>query len=371
MVHGKYKVPYTDLAGQYRKLKKDIFAAMEKVFASGDFILRDEVRCFEKAMASFLGVDYIIGVNSGTDALYLSLLTAGIHHGDEVITVSHTFVATVAVIIHCGALPVFVDISKDYNMDTSQIENAITPRTRAIIAVHLNGRLCNMDKISELAKKHHLIVIEDAAQALGASFKGKQAGSFGLTGCFSVHPLKNLSAAGDGGFISTNNKDLAEKITLLRNHGQKSKEELLYFGFNSRLDNLQAAILNVKLPYLDGWIKRRRAVAQMYHHRLSEISQLHIPAFSEETHYDVYSSYVIRAEKRDRLAEYLRKNGIEVFIHWPCALHLQKNLNLCRCSLPETEKASKEVLSLPINAEIEDKQVNFTADCIYNFYKYK
>ncbi len=366
-----YKVPFVDYPAHYRSMENEINAAIRGVLGSGDLILREQLRQFEGNVASFTGVKYAVGVNSGTDALYLSLLAAGIGPGDEVITVAHTFVATVAVIIHSGATPILVDVADDFNMDMEQIEPAISPRTRAIIPVHLNGRPCNMKKLMELATRHNLIVIEDAAQALGARFDRQKAGSFGLTGCFSFYPAKMLGAAGDGGIVITNNQELAEKIRLLRDHGQqRTTGDILCFGFNSRLDNLQATILDIKLKRLPRWIERRRELANLYEQGLSGLSQIKTPPppQSQDHYFDVYQNYVVRAQERDKLAAHLRECGIEVLISWPKPMHHHEALRLGHFRLPETERISKEVLSLPMNTEINNEQVGFVIESIHDFY---
>lgn len=364
-----FKVPYIDLPKQYKKLKKDLMFSFNRVFSSGEFILRDEVKVFEEAVAEYLGCSYAVGVNSGTDALFLALYAQGFKENDEVITVSHTFVATIAVIKHCGLKPVLVDIGDDFNIDVNQIEAAITKKTRAIIPVHLNGRICDMDKIKEIAVRHNLVVIEDACQAFGAGYKGKSSGTFGI-GCFSLHPMKNLGGAGDGGVITVNDESLAEKLRLLRNHGQKTKEKLTVFGFNSRLDNLQAAVLNVKFKYFPQWIKKRRRIAGIYNDALMNLPQIELPLPPEEkgVFYDVYSSYCVRVSKRDELLSYLRDSGVEVFAHLSRPNHLQPDLDLKGFKLLKTERISQEVLSLPIYPEIEDEQVDYVVETIKKFY---
>ena len=369
-----YNVPFVDYPTHYRRLKDEIDAAIEGVLSKGDLILRDQLRQFEENVASFVGVKYAVGVNSGTDALYLSLRTAGVGPGDEVVTVAHTFVATVAVIVHCGATPILVDVGEDFNMDVEQAKQAISPRTRAIIPVHLNGRLCDMKKLMDIAAKHNLIVIEDAAQALGASFNGKKAGSFGLTGCFSFYPAKVLGGTGDGGTVVTNSKEIAEKVRLLRDHGQqRTTGDVLHFGFNSRLDNLQAAILDVKLKYLPQWIERRRELANLYHQGLSDLPYLKLPPPPQlqNPYFDVFANYVVRAQERDRLVAHLRECGIEVLISWLKPMHHQQALGLGKFHLPMTEKISNEVLSLPLYPELSNEQVEFVIDAIHKFYKRK
>lgn len=367
-----YKVPFVDFPLHYHRLEGEIDAAIKEVLSGGDFILRQQLLKFEDNIASFVGVDYAIGVNSGTDALHLSLLAAGVGTGDEVITVAHTFVATVAAIVHCGATPILVDVGEDFNMDVEQVEQAVAPQTKAVILVHLNGRLCDMERLMAIADKHNLPVIEDAAQALGASFDGKKAGAFGLTGCFSFYPAKILGGVGDGGIVVTSNRELAEKIRLLRDHGQqRATGEIFFYGFNSRLDNLQATILDVKLKYLPRWIERRRELANLYQQGLSDLPRLKPPPppQPENRYFDVFTNYVVRAEERDKLVAHLKECGIEVLISWPKPMHHQKALGLGHFHLPETEKISKEVLSLPMNTEISNEQVEYVIDAVRKFYK--
>jgi len=243
-----YKVPFVNYPEHYRRIWDDVMVAVTESLSKGDLIMRDQLKRFEENIASFVGAKYATGLNSGTDALLLSLKAAGIGPGDEVITVAHTFVATVSVIVQCEAKPVLVDVGEDMNMDADLVKEAITPRTRAIIPVHLNGRMCDMERLGEIASKNDLLMIEDAAQSLGASFDGRKAGSFGLTSCFSFYPAKMLGCAGDGGAVLTNDEEMAEKMRLLRDHGyQRSTGDILCYGYNSRLDNIQAAILDVKL----------------------------------------------------------------------------------------------------------------------------
>ncbi|MEK6820550.1 MAG: DegT/DnrJ/EryC1/StrS family aminotransferase, partial [Nanoarchaeota archaeon] len=281
-----WKVQYVDLSIQFKNLEKELTEVFKRVMSGADFILRDDVEKFEENIASYLGVKHVIGVNSGTDALFLALRAAGIGENDEVITVAHTFVASLASIVHNRAKPILVDIKEDFNIDVDKIEEAITKRTRAIMPVHLNGRACNMDKLMQIAEKHNLLIIEDAAQALGSAYRGRKVGSFGIAGCFSAHPIKTLSCAGDGGFISTNNDEIAEKCRLLRDHGQKTKRDYVCFGYNSRLDNLQAAILNVKFKYLEDWIKKRREIAKIYSEKLADLPLILPPAPSDGDYFD-------------------------------------------------------------------------------------
>jgi dTDP-4-amino-4,6-dideoxygalactose transaminase len=352
-------------------MEAEIDAAFKGVMSKGDLILRDDMRQFECNIASFLGMNYAAGLNNCTDAMRFSLLAAGLGQGDEVITVSHTFVATIAVIVHCGATPVLVDVADDFNIDVTQLEKVISPRTKAIIPVHLNGRCCDMERLMDIALKHNLIVIEDAAQALGASLNGTKAGTFGWASCYSFYPAKILGAAGDGGMLVTNDKNLAEKVQLLRDHGRETKDDIALYGFNSRLDNLQAAILNVKFEYLALWIDRRRELARLYHKGLEDISNIVLPPPPEPAggYFDVYQNYVVRVQERDSLVEYLGENGIEILISLPTPNHWQKALGLEHFHLPKTEQFAAEVVSLPMNTEISNEQIEYVINSIRTFYK--
>jgi dTDP-4-amino-4,6-dideoxygalactose transaminase len=366
-----YRVPFVAYSEQYQRLAGEIDCAIKRVLKGGDLILRDDVHRFENNLAAFLGMDYAVGTNSCTDAMLLSLRAAGIGPGDEVITVSHTFVATVAAIVHSGATPVLVDIGQDFNMDVSCLEEAITPRTKAIIPVHLNGRCCDMNRLMAIASAHNLVVIEDAAQALGASEDGGKASTFGLAGCFSFYPAKLLGAFGDAGIVVSNDNSLAEYVGLLRDHGRETKDDISLFGFNSRLDNLQAAILNVKLRYVPRWIERRREIAGLYHEGLSDIEQLTLPPppETEGRYFDVYQNYVIRSRKREQLVEYLSRCGIEILVVLAKPVHQQAALGLNHLRLPITEQVSEEVLSLPMYPELSDEQVEYVIESIHQFYK--
>lgn len=366
-----YKVPFVDYPRQYHNMEKEIDAAIKEVLLNGDFILREQLRQFEDNIATFLGVNYAVGLNSGTDALCLSLLAAGIGHGDEVITVAHTFLATVGAIVNCGAKPVLIDIKQDFNMDIDKVEENITPQTRAIIPVHLNGRPCDMERLMAIATEHNLIVVEDAAQALGAMFDGKKAGSFGLTGCFSFYPAKVLGTAGDGGMATTNDARIAGKLRALRDNGRvMGKDEVAGYGFNSRLDTLHAAILDLKLKHLPQWIERRREIAGIYHQGLSSIYHLQLPPPPQvgNRYFDIFQNYVIRTERRDDLARHLEENSIETLISWPIPMNHQKSLKLNHFKLPETEAISNEVLSLPMYPELSDNQVEYVIQTTRNFY---
>lgn len=369
-----YKVPFVDLPTQYKRLEKELKILFDDVlFTRADFIMRSDLREFERVIAEYVGTKYAVGLNSGFDALLLSVKATGLGQGDEVITVAHTFVATVAAIVHCNATPVLVDVGKDHNMDMDQLEKAITPRTKGIIPVHLNGRVCDMDRLMDIAAKHKLIVIEDAAQALGANFGGKKAGSFGLTGCFSLYPMKMLGGAGDGGIIATDDENIAQEMRLLRDHCQNRETgEITGYGFNSRLDNIQAAILNLKFKYLPQWIERRRELASIYNKGLSDISQIDLPASPQARgkYFDVFQNYAICVHERDKLVNYLKEEcSVEVLISWPVPMHFHKALKLDHFKLPVTERISREVVSLPMNTEISNKEAEYVIDCLRSFYK--
>ena len=367
-----YKVPFVDYPKHYCNMESEIDAAIKEVLLNGDFILRSQLQQFENNLASYLGVNHAVGVNSGTDALYLSLLAADIGPGDEVITVAHTFLATVGAIVNCGAVPILIDVGKDYNMNVDLIEEVITPRTRAIIPVHLNGRLCDMERVMAIAEKHHLLVIEDAAQALGATFDGKKTGSFGLTSCFSFYPAKILGTAGDGGMVTTNDEAIVAKIRALRDNGRiMGKDEVAGYGFSSRLDTLHAAILKVKLKYVPQWLNRRREIAALYHEGLFDLPELELPPppQNDGRYYDIFQNYVVRTKKRDELARYVRENGIEIFISWPIPMHHQPALDLNHFQLPETKAISREVLSLPMYPELSNEQVTYVIEVLRGFYQ--
>jgi len=367
----KYKVPFVNYPKHYKSMKREIDAAIKRVLTTGNLILRQDVENFEKTLAKFLKVKYALGLNSCTDGLILSLKAAGIGPGDEVITVAHTFVASIAAIVHAGATPVLADVNDDYLMNPDLLEKAITSKTKAIIPVHLNGRACQMYKICQIAKKHKLLIIEDAAQGLGASFRGEKAGSFGLTGCFSFYPAKLLGAFGDAGAAVTNSKKIFDQLKLYRDHGRKTKDEIVCYGFTSRLDNLQAAILNVKFKYLRQWINCRRKLAHIYNYGLKNIPEITIPPESNIDHFDTYQNYVIRAKKRDELQEYLKQKGIETIISNPIAVNKQKKLGLSGFKLPKTEQFAKEVISLPLIPELSKKQIEYTIKTIKQFYLIK
>lgn len=346
-------IPILNLYDQTERLWPEIIPAIERVIRAGQFILGPEVQAFEAEAARYLEVKYAIGVNSGTDALVIALRAAGIGTGDEVITTPFTFFATAEAVSTVGATPVFVDIDPlTFNINTKLIEGAITPRTRAILPVHLYGQPADMDGIMAIARKYNLVVIEDVAQAFGGKWREKKLGTIGKLGCFSFFPTKNLSCFGDGGMVVTDDDDLAEQVLMLRAHGSKKKYHNEILGYNSRLDEIQAAILRVKLPYVDKWNEARRRAAQRYHELLAEIPGLELP-LEKETAYHVYHQYTIRIKqgKRDLIKERLEKEGICTMIYYPIPLHKLPVYNRSE-KYANAEAAAGEVLSLPIWPEI-------------------
>ena len=365
------KITLVNLQIQYEKLSQEINEKVIEIMKRGDFILGEELKLFEEEFAKYCDTKYAIGVGSGTEALHLSLLSCDVRPGDEVITAANTFAATVAAISITGAKPVLVDINPDnYNLDLNYLERAITPRTKAIIPVHLFGQPVDMEKLGEIAASHNLLIIEDACQAHGAEYKKKRIGSFGRAGCFSFYPGKNLGAYGDGGAIVTNDGNLAEKIKILRNHGQKQKYFHEIKGFNSRLDNLQAAILRIKLRYLDEWNKARNKWAQLYTELLKGSSAI-TPAV-ESWAYHVFHLYVIRHQKRDELLNFLKEKGIFAGIHYPIPIHLLpafKDLGYKNGDFPIAEKYAEEILSLPMFPELTEENVRYIVNAIEEFEK--
>ena len=363
-----YRVPFVDPRAHYARLKGEIDAAIADCLTRGDLVYREHLRAFEEHFAAFVGTRYAVGVNSGYHALAFALLASGIGAGDEVITVGHTFVATVSAIIHCGATPVLVDVLDDYTMDPEHVERAITPRTRALLPVHLNGRLCDMDRLLQIAERHELIVIEDAAQAIGARHRGKGAGSLGKAGCFSFYPFKILGGFGDGGAVTTDDLDVARLVSLLRYNGEdRETGEYHVHGQTALLDNVQAAVLDVKLRYLPEWIDHRRAIAERYRRGLEGVPGLRLPYFPEETQSDVFQNYVIRFPARDALRDHLTRSGIETLVHWPKPMWEHRGLGLPDPRLPETERICREVISLPMSAETTPEHVDRTVEAIRAF----
>jgi len=375
----KYKVPFVNYPLQYQNIKEELFAEFDRVLSKGDLLFRDDLIKLEKDIAKYSGCKYGVSCDSCTGGLYLSLLALDIKPGDEVITVAHTYIATIDVIKHCGATPILVDVDKDYNIDVNKIESVITNKTKAIIPVHLNGRLADMNSIIELAKKYNLKVVEDAAQALGAKQNEKPAGSWGDTGCFSFYPAKILGSYGDGGMVVTNNKELAKKMYLLRDHGELpgylsefgdgTPKKIYLWGHNSLLDNMQAVVLNIKFKQFPNQINRRREIAKIYENELGGIKDLIImPKTTDEQFRDVYQNYVIRTKKRNKLVKFLENNGVETIISWQKPNHKQEALGLTHYNLPETESISNEVVSIPMYPELTDEQIQYVIKTIKGFF---
>lgn len=363
-----YRVPFVDPRTHYARLKPEIDAAIAECLTQGDLIYRRHLREFEERFAAVVGTRYAVGVNSGYHALHFALLGAGVGAGDEVITVAHTFVATVSAIVHCGATPVLVDVRDDYTIDPDQVKRAITSRTRAVLPVHLNGRVCDMDAITALAGRHGLAVIEDAAQALGARYRGRMAGGLGRAGCFSFYPFKILGGFGDGGAITTDDPAIARMASLLRYNGEdRESGEYHLHGYTALLDNVQAAVLDVKLRYLPEWIAHRRDIAERYRRGLTGVSTLRLPHFPEGVQSDAFQNYVIRLGARDALREHLRQSGVETLVHWPKPMWEHRGLGLAAADLPETMRICREVLSLPMSAETTAEHVDVTVDAIRTF----
>jgi len=352
-------VPFLNLKAQHTALEEELVAAFRRTLSSTQFVLGSEVAAFEEEFSAFSGAEFGIGVNSGTSALHLALLAAGIGSGDEVITVSCTFVATVAAIDYTGARPVFVDVDPaTLNMDVAKVESAITSRTKAILPVHLHGQPADLDPLLEIARRHGLVVIEDAAQAHGAEYKGRRAGSIGDMGCFSFYPGKNLGACGEGGMVVTNNEEFAQRIRMLRDWGQERKYHHTLKGFNYRMEGIQGAVLRVKLRHLDAWTEGRRRNAVQYNALLAG-SGVTIPVEVPCARH-VYHVYAVRIPNRDAVQAALQTREIQTGIHYPIPVHLQqayREFGFGAGDLPVTEKASAELLSLPMFPELEPGQV--------------
>lgn len=367
------KVPMLDLSEQYQELKSEVLEVLDQVMSSSRFILGDHVKKLEQDIAKYSNAAHGIGCGNGSDAIHIALQALGVGPGDEVITTPFTFFATGGAIARAGATPVYVDIDPvTYNIDPEKIEEAITERTKAIIPVHLYGQMADMERIAEIAKKHNLAVVEDAAQAIGAKHNGKSVGELGTAATYSFFPTKNLGAYGDGGMIVTNDDEVAEKSRVIRVHGSKPKYYHHVLGYNSRLDELQAAILNVKFPHLDRWSELRREKAATYTKLLNEkLGDLVATPVEKEGNYHVFHQYTIRVENRDELQKYLNEQGVSTMIYYPLPLHVQpvfKELGYKEGDLPNAEKAAKEVISLPMFPELKTEQQEYVVAKIAEFY---
>lgn len=367
------QVPFVDLKAQYKSIKDEVDEAMQQVVDSCTFILGPAVTRFEQNFASYLNAKHAIGVDSGTQAIELALRAIGLQAGDEVILPANTFIASALPVSRLGAVPVFVDIDPNtYNIDVSQIEKVITPKTKVILPVHLYGQpVTNMEKIIEIADAHHLVVVEDTCQSHGARYKGKRAGTFGKVSAFSFYPGKNLGAYGDGGMVVTDDDEVAHQVKQLRNYGQSVKYHHDQIGFNHRLDSIQAAVLDVKLKYLDGWNAARRQHAVEYMETLAGIDEVVLPYVPDEVE-PIWHIFSLRVQQREALMKYLDDNGISTGIHYPIPIHLQPayaNLNYKEGDFPITEQIAKEQLSLPMYAELTPEMVIYVSDKIKEFFR--
>ena len=364
------QVPLLDLKAQYAAIRDEVARAIDKVCESQSFALGPAVAEFEENVAAYCGSEFAIGVSSGTDALLISLMALGVEPGDEVITTPFTFFATAGSVMRVGAKPVFVDVDPDsFNIDPSAIEEKITEKTKAIIPVHLFGQIADMNAVTEIARRHRLAVIEDAAQAIGASNGGTTAGNFGDCGCFSFYPTKNLGCFGDGGLVTTNCEDTAEKIKILRNHGQDPVYFYKVIGGNFRLDGIQGAVLNVKLKYLDSWNDKRRHNAALYDGLFAD-SPVKTPRI-EEDNVSIYHQYTVTVPERDTLQKFLADNRIGSAVFYPKPLHLQDcfaELGYKQGDLPIAERLCSEVLSLPVYPELSPEQIEYVAGIVLKYY---
>lgn len=365
------KVPFFNYPWVYKQYEDEILAKMKDVMERGAFILQSELQEFEKNLKKFLNVKYAYGVADGTNALIIALQAAGIGAGDEVIVPSHTYIASAASIHLVGAKAVPVECGVDHMLDVASAAKAVTKKTSAIMPVQLNGRTCNMDQVKELADNHMLKIIEDAAQALGSKYKGQCAGTFGKAGTYSFYPAKVMGCFGDGGGVVTNDDEMGEKLAFLRDHGRNAEGEVVDWGTNSRLDNLQAAVLDVKLKYYMQDIERRREVAGLYDTELKDVSELELPPAPDEdsSHFDIYQNYEIIAEKRDELKAFLAENDVGTLIQFGGkAIHQHKELGFEGINLPYTEELYTKFIMLPMNTSLSDDDVFYICSKVKEFY---
>jgi len=370
-------VPLLDLKAQYATIREEVRGAVDRVLESQYFILGPEVEALEAEVAAYCHCKYGIGVSSGSDALLVALMAIDLQPGDEVITTPYTFFATAGAIVRLGGKPVFVDIDPlTYNIDPARLEAAVTPKTRALMPVHLYGQMADMDPVMAVAERHGLVVIEDAAQAIGAEYKGRRAGCIGHFGCFSFFPSKNLGGVGDGGMVTTDDPALADKVRLLRGHGARPKYHHKVVGGNFRLDAIQAAVLRVKLPYLDGWSAARQRNADVYRRLFAESGLVAgeavvLPLDAGHGRH-IYNQFVIRAERRDALAQHLKQEGIGSEVYYPLSMHQQDcfaDLGLSTGAFPESEAAAHETLALPIYPELDEQRLAWVVEGIGGFYR--
>lgn len=363
------KVPYVDFRFQTSEVKEELMKSVSDVLDSGMYVLGPEVQSFEEEIAAYCGSKYAVGVSNGTDALILALMAMDIGPGDEVITAPNSFIASASAIAIVGATPVFADINEDFNIDPNEIKKVITNKTKAVMPVHLTGLPARMDEINQVAADHGVRVIEDAAQSVGAKYKGKRVGSLGEIAGFSLHPLKNLHAFGDGGFITTSNIDLYEKLQVLRNLGLKERGKCQSWSYNARLDEIQAAMLRINLRNLDRWTEQRREIALRYN---KELAPFVIVPESDEDIYHVHQTYVVRAQRRNELQKYLNERDISASVHYPTPIHMQEaaqELPYSEESFPVTNKIVNEILSLPLFPGMTTEQQDHVINSIKEFYE--
>jgi dTDP-4-amino-4,6-dideoxygalactose transaminase len=364
------EVPFFNYPYVFREHESAYLRIIQDVLSRGAFIMQRDLESFETNLARYLGVKHVVGVADGTMALTMALVAAGLREGDEVIVPSHTFVASAAAIRHAGGMPVLADCGRDHLIDPTSIERVLTPRTKAIMPVQLNGRTADMDAIGAIAERHHLMIIEDACQALGSRFRGRCAGTFGRAAGFSFYPAKTLGCFGDGGAVATDDEATAQTVRQLRDHGREPDGSVVRWGFNARLDNLQAAVLDFRLTHYGATIARRRALARLYHERLKDVPALLLPPGPDEDpdHFDIYQNYEIEAEERDSLQTYLATRGIQALRQWKgFAVHQFGPLQL-RGEFAYTERMTGRFLLLPLNTSLSDEDVRYVCDCIEEFY---
>lgn len=365
----KLTVPFVNFGIQTQTIKDELLRSVDHVLSSGNYILGPETTSFEREFANYCGVEFGVGLANGTCALHLVLKGLGLSEGDEVITTSNSFIASASSIALTGAKPVFVDIAEDLNIDPNKLESAITSKTKVIMVVHLTGRVAKMPQILEIAKKYNLFVLEDAAQAIGSKLNNQSAGSFGDAATFSLHPLKNLHAFGDGGMLVTNRRDIFERMVKSRNHGLKNRNECEFWSFNCRLDEIQAAMLRVQLKYLPTWLEQRRQLAFRYNKLLAPYVDVPVEQPGE---YHTYQTYMIQADRRDELLKFLNGNNVEARVHYPIAIHQQeaaKSLGHTDRDLPITAKMSQRIMSLPLYPSLTEEQQEYIAQLIQKFYQ--
>ena len=363
-------IEYVDLAQQWNSERKELLLVIDKVLSEGMWVGGSAIKHFENLICNYTGAKHCVALNSGTDALVCALAASGIKAGDEVITPPNSFIASTSAISHLNALPVFVDVLDDQSIDPNLVSKAITSKTKAIMPVHLTGRMSDMAQLKSIAEKFDIKLIEDAAQSIGSTYQNIQAGRFGDVGCFSTHPLKNLNACGDGGFIISDNGEIANKIRKMRNHGMVDRETVESFGYVSRMDTIQAAILSYRINNLDKVIKKRRSNAMIYIKELDK-DYVYFPE-DEDMRYSTFHTFVIQVDNRDSLRKYLEKNGIKTAIHYPIPIHLQpaaKYLRFEKGDFIKTEEQAGRILSLPINQFLSSEDVRFVANKINRFFK--